>query len=353
MPGFLSVRPQDWGTPGLPSASTRLYLRTQNTLYKSTDLGATWTTVSGHGITTLGNISVFGGAGGNDTIYLDGDFPGEMVKSVDGGATWTSIPLPPELTANVLGSAVAGNGTIVVYLNDSGTLVFKYSTNDGSTWNTFDGVNNIQKPITAGATKFWFADHIDGTRVLRYNSNNTGEEIISLGSPGQLAVHGISDSIALVASGPFDNTLNTLRKIIGSTATNITPPGTTLEQNGWWDASTPDGTTIIAHIWDWSTNDGADAGEIWHSTDGGSTWTMVKQSIDLQPGLSNYLWPTTVYDPNNSLNCWVIGGQYQDFFSREVDAKIFKSTDGGATWDNGTVVASGLYRLGGIYACSG
>jgi photosystem II stability/assembly factor-like uncharacterized protein len=69
-------------------------------LYKSTDGGATWTPISGHGLPVgpLGRIGLAVGRGGRAYALIGANTGGGLYRSDDGGATWQLAGSDPRLT---------------------------------------------------------------------------------------------------------------------------------------------------------------------------------------------------------------------------------------------------------------
>ncbi len=317
-------------TPAAPGGATRIYVAGRSgTVWKSSDDGATWTGITAHGLGIgLFILTAAGGASGNDILYVASATV--LKRSGDGGATWSTITTPS--LSNIDWVEVAPDGTVVLGYD----AVFSVSTNDGASWSSF-APTDANWPMSAGTAKFWISNFNSTALVNRANLDGSGGESIALASVwNSLAVpHAVSDSIALIVSSPFGSDDNLLDKVVGTTPTNIAPAGA-LSPNRWWDAASPDGTTIIAHIWDKNVN-GDDTGELWRSTNGGSSWTKVADDVDLQPG-SN--WPSLAFDPGDPTKCYAMGGQYQENYARGIPAQIFSSTDGGATWSGAAIDAA-------------
>src|SRR5881392_945697 len=70
-------------------------------LYKSTDGGATWTPLGGHGLPagTVGRIGLAVGRGGRVYALIGAKTDGGLYRSDDGGATWRLVGSDPRLTS--------------------------------------------------------------------------------------------------------------------------------------------------------------------------------------------------------------------------------------------------------------
>ena len=113
---------------------------TQPGLYRSTNLGATFTNVSGAGGTGLpaGACTHLVRDPGNATRYYAHVTGSGVYRSADGGATWTSVNTPGGNTRTVA-LAVASGGTIFAAELGSPEAVYR-STNQGGTWVKLDNV---------------------------------------------------------------------------------------------------------------------------------------------------------------------------------------------------------------------
>ena len=72
---------------------------------------------------------------------------------------------------------------------------------------------------------------------------------------------------------------------------------------------------------DWNVNEGAGPAYLGKTTDGGTTWT-----VNQIPGTNRFMRGLTCTDANN---CWIFGASTN---------RILRTSDGGATWQNGIIV---------------
>lgn len=326
--------------------------------YKSEDGGATWADVLIPVLDGSGRcFDVLAGAGGADTIYHDG-FVGlddnHIAKSTDGGATWTLVTRPV-----FAGGRLVQNVSMVdastVYLEAGGSSpdhVWR-TTNGGTSWAQVT-VADHQSPVMAGTAKIWSASSASTGAIKRYLLDGTGAETLTTGGTADDAVGAAmpsrgSDTFALFYRGVLGiSDATKLWKCVGTTVTDITPPGSnvTAFASGWMAAYSPDGSRIVALCYDPDGSSG-DLGQLWLSTNGGTSWTKVEESTNLKPTdvpTAHYL---IACDPNDSQVWYVAGGNLNNN-----DAVVWRSTDGGATWAS-TAMPSGVTNLICLRAASG
>lgn len=134
-----------WVTPYIldPSNSQTIYAGYQE-LYKSTDRGNTWTTLTG-GVTqgrTIHIIAVAPSSSSNIYIYATGSAGRRVYKSTNAGATWTTATYPPGPATDITSIAVHPTDPNTIWITyagySSGHKVYQ-STNGGSSWTNFSG----------------------------------------------------------------------------------------------------------------------------------------------------------------------------------------------------------------------
>jgi photosystem II stability/assembly factor-like uncharacterized protein len=103
-------------------------------VYKSTNMGATWT-VTSTGLTLVYKV-VFKDA--MNGLAIDGG--GSLVKSTDGGATWSTLSYTGNLYGFDLCFVPGTTGTY--YSTGAGPNGSSYSLNDGQTWINIDGLQH-------------------------------------------------------------------------------------------------------------------------------------------------------------------------------------------------------------------
>ena len=112
-------------------------------IFKSTDNGATWTEIAGHGLPTaaLGRIGLavgYGGAGSRVYALVDADKPG-LYRSDTGGSTWELVGTDPRITSRAWyfsEVAVDPQNADVVYAPNVG---LNRSADGGRTWTPIKG----------------------------------------------------------------------------------------------------------------------------------------------------------------------------------------------------------------------
>lgn len=328
--------------PPVVATATRLYVvGDSGTIYKSTDGGASWATLTGHGLTGTDYVlAVESVAGGNDVVYLSNNSGARV--STNGGTSWSSITGPTG--GRLVWPEVDPNGD--VYSHNS-----YRSTNNGASWSAIPSSGFME---SATANKLWSG--FSATQISRMNLNGTSQELLTLANTWASGptVRGQSDTMALafgynVDSSPY------LEKMVGTTATDITPPVTgDISDREWsWAESNDGGTTIVALIVE--SDQAQDyRGQLWRSANGGSSWTKVADDVNLMPLPDSRLGPVLAYDPNDTDLWYCLGGNpFNDYPDpTTVDAAIWQSTDNGVTWSNG-VVATGETVLNVIRTASG
>jgi hypothetical protein len=337
MPGFIGVSAPTWVevTPSV-ATSTRLYVvGDSGTLYKSSDGGVTWTTLdTGIGGGTQYRLAVQWQASGNDVVYVSSNDAFHLGSAVseDGGATFSPITGPTP-AANAL--EVGPDGT--AYWN--GTY---RSTDHGATWAAIPSGGFMENATTS---KLW--SEYDSTGVSRMNLDGSSQEVIPLTGAWVSGPHcfGQSDTMGL-AFGAGDDDASILEKVVGTTATVITPPSA-IAWPYMGAASNDGGTTILALILEQDSGN-PHIGQLWRSADGGSSWTKVVESEDLMPNTLD-VGPQIAYDPNDTSLWYVLGGR---FMTEDADAVVWQSIDNGVTWE-ATAVAAGETKLNVIRAASG
>jgi hypothetical protein len=164
-------------------------------LWKSTDGGSNWTTISPADATwstiacsSDGNVVLAGNSGSSDTTYAR-----KWAISTDGGSNWTA-----GTTSNVDPglSAMSADGVYMYTMLDGGTTLYR-SSDTGATWST------TTVPITRS-----IACSADGTFVAIGRqtsppqvSKNSGATFTAVvGTPNQTFQVGMSDSGDIIAA---------------------------------------------------------------------------------------------------------------------------------------------------------
>ncbi len=105
-------------------------------LYKSTDNGTTWTSISYVNGPSITGFYAYGFDKVGSTMLLGGSY-GELIKSTNNGANWTSLMYRSSMANLTDLYANRGNGRVIAIGVNNGTPdVIMYSSDGGSTWNT-------------------------------------------------------------------------------------------------------------------------------------------------------------------------------------------------------------------------
>ncbi|WP_328544189.1 1,4-beta-glucanase [Streptomyces europaeiscabiei] len=279
----------DWNLLGVeaiaidPAHPNRLYLALgtyaqswagNGAILRSDDRGATWTRTD---LTVkLGANEDGRGAGerllvdprDSDTLWLGTRHDG-LLKSTDRGATWakaTGFPATPSATGQGVTLLVAAGRTVHAGWGDGdGTSANLYRTSDGTTWEAVPG-----RPTGTSAKVPIRAAYDRHTRDLYVTYAN---------APGP--------------NGQSDGSVHKLRTTTGKW-TDVTPvkPGGTTSDDGAdtfayggvaVDARRP-GTVVVSTNNRWAAID-----TVYRSTDGGRTWTSLKDSAVFDVSETPYL----------------------------------------------------------------
>jgi hypothetical protein len=174
------------------SPATRLYVvGDSGAIYKSSDGGATWTTLSGHGLTGVEyRMAIQGRAGGADILYLAN--ASGLAVSMDGGATWAAGTVPP-----------GGAPTLEVGPNTHVYSPSYESSNNAASWTAIPAGGFME---TVTAAKLWSG--YDNTQIIRMNLDGSSQELIPVAGTWLAGPHafGQSDTLALLVGGDLDNT---------------------------------------------------------------------------------------------------------------------------------------------------
>lgn len=128
-----------------PSRGDTLYALAQNTVYRSTDGGATWTGLSLN-VENKQRLAV--DPLDASTVYLaaiGGRVPnGGVFKSVDGGTTWTNLPVPLLRAWRI---AIDPTRSSVLYSQDWLTTFIARSVDAGNTWAVLEGPPSVGESL--------------------------------------------------------------------------------------------------------------------------------------------------------------------------------------------------------------
>lgn len=287
-----------------PGNRNTIYAGTSNGgVFKSTNAGASWS-ASNTGLTNTGVSALAIDPGSANTVYAGTD-PGGVFRSTDGGANW-SVSNTGQKSINAYALAIAPSNADIMYGATSGG-VFK-STNGGASWSKSDiGVTNTsvtalaidpgdQDTIYAGAGESGAFKSTDGGGS--WSAINNG---LSLAYVGALVINPANPNTVYAATwaGVFRSTNG------GASWSGIS----SLVTFGLLIDPSNTNTLYAASYdiyWDYPT--------ILKSTDGGFIWRVSDSGLPYGAGVIGIdsIHPNTLYV-----------GTY---------AGVYKSTDGGAMW---------------------
>lgn len=163
-----------------PTSSSILYVGTYDDgLWKSTDMGKTWTQLFFNGdayevpVISLAmdpenHLTIYAARGARNDVS---SWTPILYKSTDGGNNWTNITgTLPTSSTNIRNIIVDPSNSNNIYVSDDSSGFYK-STNGGSTWNQIFNQANISSaainPATPSTLYFGFGSHL-------YRSTNGG-----------------------------------------------------------------------------------------------------------------------------------------------------------------------------------
>ena len=113
------------------------YTSSSQDLFKTTDYGATWTSVSFAGASTITGFLTYSMDKSGSNFMLVGNY-GEIIRSTNGGANWNSLVYRRSM-ANMVDITGFSNGRVLALGYGIGSPDnIMYSANGGNTWNTFN-----------------------------------------------------------------------------------------------------------------------------------------------------------------------------------------------------------------------
>lgn len=281
------------------------------TIIKTCDGGDTWNSLNVPLTETFNKIFFLD----NETAWAAGQH-GAMVMTTDGGENWTSINTGTTNEITGIFFISMTNGWIITtrpteyddfydeYINWEGKVF--YTNNGGSSW--------VSQPLP---------DSISVLNDIHFFNENTG---IIIGRK-------------FVGAPEFDNEF---RGVILKT----TDGGSTWQEHYRFlptGSSNPDynptSIKFVDELHGWIAgalmNPSLDPGNIYYTADGGNTWT--KQQLSFLSGISDFLRDIDFID---DLHGYAVGSDYSN-------PKIYRTMDGGATWDNfilSDILISGLLQ---------
>jgi hypothetical protein len=272
----------------------------QNDVWRSADAGATWNQVTEHAgwparrshtsvVMRDGSIVL---AGGRPYYY-------DVWRSTDYGATWTAMAdgsgWPPRFHFS---SIVLSDGSIVLMGGYDGNVAKNdvwRSTDDGATWSE----------LTTAAG--WEA---------RY-----GQSSVAM-PDGSIVLMGGGNDTSVMMNDTWRSTDK------GATWTRMTEHAAWPARFGPSAVVMPDRSIVLAggYIWNRTTNADTYMNDVWRSTDGGSTWTLVNAGCGWSPRNIH----TSVVTPDGSIV--LMGGFRCDNTGCHSVDDVWKSADAGASW---------------------
>jgi photosystem II stability/assembly factor-like uncharacterized protein len=298
-----------------PTTSTLYAIWNQPTggegVRKSTDDGVSWTVFNQGGLPNRITSLVIDP---NDSTQLyAAAHNGDVYRTTSDGTAWeaTNTTLPDGGGTNGAQLAMAHNSAATLFYADDG--VYR-SSDGGSTWQ-FSGVGisalnhsaltvdpgNPARLYTAGwRNRLYRSD--DGGETWAYTVPATGVE------PRRIAV-APSDSSMLYLGSTNDGVYRSMDSGASWVAANGGIPSEDYDYVVEIAVSPDDPLHLVGAL---------DIGRMYHSTNGGESWTMV---LDL-----NSSWQDVTFVPTDSSIVWAISNY-----------NLHKSTDGGATWSIPTV----------------
>ena len=308
-----------------PSAPlTQLAVDYNGGLYKTTNGGASWSTLTPTGLSAAGPIAaVLYDPNNGNTVYLQtaptivnmAIVPTAMFKSTDGGATFAAAGSGLDTTTYQISTqcftADPANGALYVGISDTNdTAVVYKSTDQAATWTLTAGY-----PATGNTTCNGMAVEPGTSNVWAANNNGVYELAGGAGSWTSMStgLSGAASAIAIKPGTPATMyTLSGSFKLYSSPTTTVswglvTLPSNLNQQNSVFAIAADVGGQIV-YV-------GHRPAGLYRSSDGGTTW--VEGNTGIRGGAIGALAvdpavPTSVY--------------------AATDAKVFHSSDGGSSW---------------------
>jgi photosystem II stability/assembly factor-like uncharacterized protein len=351
---------------------------------RSTDGGATWTTGAGSNgrdrlLAVSSNVALAWGRAGTFP-----DFDDRVLRSTDGGQTWSD--LGEVMPAGVLAFAVPDSQTVVASDVD-GTMF--HSADAGLTWTqAFDspgplpGFLSSARPVFAGSQTGYFGygngfiiKSTNGGASWSQLSSGAGKSLNDIDRfPNGNLIAGGENGTLLTSNGLSPWVLhNALSQhgimgvhVLGQdTVAVVDAVGQVYQSiNGGATWSTAGGTPgILAPAEDihfttlldgWVIGYGFDTGALFHTTDGGGTWTPVPDFMGAYAAMDvegSNIWAVNVtglyYRSTNSGGTWVQGDlpgfppqvRDMDFYNASIGYAVgslgyaARTDNGGATWE--------------------
>ncbi|RPI67077.1 MAG: hypothetical protein EHM43_09995, partial [Ignavibacteriae bacterium] len=284
-----------------PAAPHQMYLEVRDSLFQSVDTGRTWQSVHYVGMEDLSLTFLAADVDTPDRLY--GYFQGRIGVSTDRGRTWSDRTQRDMLSVNGITQDASKSSTLYAW----GTNVHR-STDHGNSWTTIDTTHTTRMAAEMHQSQLYvacsqsgiFRSSVDGTswdRLDRGINRLEIKNVIVLNDRTWYA-QGINDVMVTKDAGETWSFLSPMK--YGQ------PSGGRVYS---FDVSRSDPTRMV----------GGTNSEIYHSTDGGSTW------IGSNPPQNEPISSISI-DPTDPMDV-ICGGQYS----------LKRSTDGGVTWTNDLV----------------
>ncbi len=248
---------------------------------------------------------------------------GNLLKTLDKGLTWTPVGLP----------GLSPIHQIVVHPSDTSVILcigftggMRRTTNGGSTWTTvLSGVGINGESIAfapASPDTMFVGDFFTGNI---YRSVNRGASWTYRGTTGTelCALQVRSDTNSILLAGTAGGTIS--KSTDGGSTWRLVKPGGSIEIPKIV-ACVSEPMTMYAAAWSGPSGTG-----IWKSSDGGETWFVT--------GLTKSVWSVEIHPEMPNL-------VFAADFALNSEA-IFRSTDGGIAWDT---LSNGLPPSGDTWA---
>ena len=324
--------PADFGLIYSESKGNTLWFGTYNrSIYKSTDRGMTWSAVRNVlGSDGVGVLPAF-----KDTLNglccscFNNDGSNRIFKTTDGGATWTSLS-PASIPATPSAFFVSYAPGLHAYVILSGSNLGRpvptspgsmYSTDDGSSWKKIDALPHGPASFTSSGPGW---------------SSGTGDTIVYRIDPSAPAASGqwVAQPTGLTPGQPSWHVLQFAAvdtNIVWGVRTRNSEFIRTTNGGSTWSHDTVTGAaglfgsdiTAVDSSTAWVVMQDPSArtsGGVFRTTDGGADWVKQTTAFPSAGGV-----PTLIhfFDHSNGLACGYPNGGYMEFYT---------TTDGGDHW---------------------
>lgn len=293
-------------------------------LWKSVNGGATWTNKSDW----LGTGSTYVHAdqqglefqpGSGSILYSCND--GGLNISTDAGTTWIDLSNGLEIMQiHKLSSSATNSNVIVVGTQDNGT-----NRSSGGVLNKINGGDGLECIIDHTDSNTIYSSYQQGAIFRSTDGGTTNVSITPASSSNFQTNYSMNPLKSSTLYAAYDEVYRTYNK--GTTWTAITS-GLYPSSGGSFAipvVAAPSDTNII-YV--------GRLTELYRTTNGGATWSSITT------GLSPSAYMTSIaIDPLDANTVWITYTGYSTYSATSPD-RVFKTTDGGATWIN--ITYSGL-----------